>query len=330
MKQTLFTLVILFLVSTLFPQVSRKVVIEHFTNSRCSTCASQNPAFYDLLQNYPNVLHIAYHPSSPYASCIFSMYNPTENDARTNFYGIYGSTPKLVLQGDLVGFQNPIIQAEQIENQLGQMSDYEVRVTQKMNSSTNAEVTLVVKRVNGNTEESLNLYVGLVEKLVNYNAPNGETYHPDVFRKVIYNQALPSLAMGDSAIYVKNYTFDSEWVNDEMYAFGLVQKNDDKEILQAAASRTVGEGPSGLTEYRNLNLGNVFYPNPASDLIHLQPEFSGRFEKIDFFDLTGNKIAEFSDPNNISIDNLASGLYFVQLSGKNNEKYSTKIMVTKH
>ena len=77
-----------------YSQVEKTVVVEHFTNTKCGICASKNPAFYDVLNDYPNVLHIAYHPSSPYSTCAFSMHNHAENDARANYYGVYGPTPQ--------------------------------------------------------------------------------------------------------------------------------------------------------------------------------------------------------------------------------------------
>jgi len=82
-------------------QISQKVIAEHFTNTKCSVCASRNPG---LIQNFvsnPDVLHISIHPSSPYATCIFNQHNKTENDDRTKYYGLYGSTPRLAINGNV-------------------------------------------------------------------------------------------------------------------------------------------------------------------------------------------------------------------------------------
>ena len=96
-------------------QVEQKVIIEHFTNTRCGICASRNPAFYQTLAYYPQALHIAYHPSSPYSSCAFNMHNSSENDQRTYFYNIYGGTPRAVIQGEVVAPGNPLITADKID-----------------------------------------------------------------------------------------------------------------------------------------------------------------------------------------------------------------------
>nr|MBK9652878.1 hypothetical protein [Bacteroidota bacterium] len=75
-------------------QSPKTVLVEHFTNTWCSICASKNPAMYQTLSNYPQVLHIAFHPSSPYPGCVFNVQNMAENDARANYYNAYGGTPK--------------------------------------------------------------------------------------------------------------------------------------------------------------------------------------------------------------------------------------------
>lgn len=51
-------------------QVPKKVLVAHFTNTRCSVCASRNPGFFNNLDNQNNgdLIHIAYHPSRPYNS----------------------------------------------------------------------------------------------------------------------------------------------------------------------------------------------------------------------------------------------------------------------
>jgi hypothetical protein len=112
MKNILF-LVMLALAYTSSAQVQKTVLVEHFTNSRCGVCANKNPGLYQNLASHPDVLHIAFHPSAPYASCIFSQYNPVENDNRTKFYSIYGGTPWIVINGQVqssgTNFGNPAL-----------------------------------------------------------------------------------------------------------------------------------------------------------------------------------------------------------------------------
>tara|TARA_B110000285_G_C15096412_1_gene602244 strand:+ start:1583 stop:1825 length:243 start_codon:yes stop_codon:yes gene_type:complete len=78
--------------------VVKKVLVEHFTYTRCSVCASRNTGFITNLNAQSDVVHISYHPSSPYSNCQFNQYNLQENDDRTKYYGVFGSTPRLVIQ----------------------------------------------------------------------------------------------------------------------------------------------------------------------------------------------------------------------------------------
>ena len=93
---------IIFYSQTLLSQVPKKTIVEHFTNTKCSICASRNPGFYTNLNNQPGVLHLAIHPSSPYNGCQLYQQNSSENDARTNYYGVYGGTPRLVINGSVI------------------------------------------------------------------------------------------------------------------------------------------------------------------------------------------------------------------------------------
>src|SRR4051812_23780642 len=104
MTKRLFLNVFLLCVTSHFAgaQVPKKIVVEHFTNTNCSICASKNPGFYANLSSQPNIQHIAVHPSSPYPACMLSQHNVTENDARTNYYGVYGSTPRFIINGELI------------------------------------------------------------------------------------------------------------------------------------------------------------------------------------------------------------------------------------
>ncbi len=99
-----FTLILLLLISimTINAQVAKKVVVEHFTNTKCGICSSRNPGFYKNLKNFPDVLHLSIHPSSPYAACKLSQQNNPDNDDRTKYYNVYGGTPRLVIQGKVI------------------------------------------------------------------------------------------------------------------------------------------------------------------------------------------------------------------------------------
>lgn len=197
-KRIIFVLLVFPFVNEIFSQdVPKNVIVEHFTNTRCSACASRNPNFYNALKPNPNVIHIAFHPSAPYSACIFSTQNKVQNDARPKFYGIFGSTPRFVINGtELPGSQvvNSTVYNE-FNNQTTPV-DLQVKVAK---AGTDIEVSFNVNIKSNNTIGSVNYLVALVEDTVFYNAPNGEKIHRDVFRRSFSNDALPSFMVPQNA-----------------------------------------------------------------------------------------------------------------------------------
>ena len=326
--KNIITLIVIALTSLgSFAQVERTLVVEHFTNTKCSTCASRNPALFDLLDEYPEVLHISYHPSSPYSTCIFSQHNPAENDGRTNFYGIYGGTPRVVLQGEVVGVQNPILNAGQIEAQLGQTSDFMISVSQEQTDASQVNVQLVVKLVSQPSMQSYNLYAIIAEKQINYNAPNGENVHHEVFRKVLLNQAVSLTEVGDSVIINTNYDIDAAWKDEELIVTAMIQDNESKAILQAFESDKLDSGSSFIGDDEILSLDGALYPNPATDVLHIG-NTGNTFVRAEFYAITGKLVKSFSDPDGMNISDLPEGIYMAVLIDNQQKRHITRIIKT--
>jgi hypothetical protein len=317
-----FILTILFSITS-FAQVDRKVVIEHFTNSRCSVCASRNPAFYNTLENYPDVLHIAYHPSSPYPSCIFNMHNPDENDGRTYFYGIYGATPRVVIQGEVVPPQNPLVKSEQIDSYLGKSSDYRVTVTKNKISGNKYKIVMEIKREGGIEWETIQAWVGLAEKEINYNAPNGESLHHDVFRKWVFKDTVSINPAGNSKTWEFEFQIDPVWSEGEIFAYLILQDMNTKEVLQSGSSL---DTPSGIYKPGIVQLSDVLYPNPGKGIVSVRPEMLEKFTQAEIYNLTGNKMGTFSDLRSIDISDFQDGMYFVIFSDGDKKKYTTRLV----
>ncbi len=321
MKYIFTTIFATIFISSIFSQVEKTVIVEHFTNTKCSTCASKNPAFYEVLDNYPNVLHISYHPSSPYSACIFSQHNPTENDARTNYYGIYGPTPLVVLQGEVIGIQTPLINPEQIENELGQESDFNISIQHILTSGNTIDVTIIIERVNGNGAEDISFYAVLVEKEISYNAPNGEPLHHDVFRLVIDEELISLANTGSSKTIVKTIDINSEWVPEEIVAIGILQDPITKEVIQSAESTSA----TSLFESNTHEVVALLYPNPVTSSLFIQPSERERFVRADVYSFLGNKLIQFTDINKMDMSGLPSGYYFVVLTDKHGHISTSRI-----
>lgn len=303
-----------------FAQVSKNVIVEHFTNSRCSICAtsSKNPAFYTNLAGHPDVLHISYHPSSPYPNCVFSQHNPTENDGRTNYYNIYGSTPKLVVQGIQtpanVGFNS----ADVFSQHLNQTSEVSISIVQTKITDQTIEVMITMTTEVAHNYTDVKLLVGVAEKLVNYDAPNGEQEHHDVFREAmtdIEGDAVTLPAVGESITMTYSVANNADWDFNQMFAYAILNEGITREVIQSQAA-SPSDNTTSTTEvntFKNLKI----YPNPVNDLLNIDLE-RGEDSSAKIFDSFGKLLLEktFDFQTQIDFSNFAQGLYFLEIKNK--------------
>ena len=110
-------------------QVTRNVVVEHFTNTRCGICGSRNPGLFGNLKTSPEVLHISYHPSRPYSSCVLNKHNVSGNDDRAKYYGVYGSTPRVVVEGTAKGNGESFTDKALFSAELGKTTPIDIQLT---------------------------------------------------------------------------------------------------------------------------------------------------------------------------------------------------------
>lgn len=319
MKKLLFTFFAIPLLAT--AQVPKKIIVEHFTNTKCSICASLNPGFYVNLTSQPvDVLHIAYHPSSPYVGCYFSQLNKVENDARTNYYGIYGSTPKIMVNGTLIqatnNYNDPAI-FDPFENQTSPIS---VDLSQAQIGDS-IEVRVRIKRVASGTIPALLLYGGLAEDTVNYTGSNGESQHYDVFRKATFGTTGMALSapdvVGDSIEIVQRVVALGIWNVNRMYAYAIVQEVGNRKTVQ---SSSLPVGIQSITANESSTVPNFeIYPNPVDGFFTVQTDKKSRIE-VKIVDMHGRVLQHIQTTggSQISTSLLQPGLYsvLVTINGK--------------
>ena len=230
----------------IYAQVTKKVVVEHFTNSLCSVCASRNPGFYTNLAAQSNVIHLAIHPSSPYSNCLLNKHNVSENDARTNYYGVYGSTPRLVIQGSVISAGANYAAAGMFSPFLGQTSPVSIKITQFKYAADSIRTRVVIKTESTHNLSNMHLFVALAEDTLFYNSPNGETKHFDVFRKSLTgaNGTPIQIAanVGDSVVYSNVSTVSPSWNFARIYSMAVLQNNSTKEVIQAQSVSAKSNG----------------------------------------------------------------------------------------
>ena len=255
--------------------VPKAIVVEHFTNTLCSVCAGRNPGFYANLRQQPGVLHIAYHPSSPYRACVFSQQNASENDARTNIYGVYGSTPRLVLNGNAVPAAQDYAAPALFAPYQGHTSPFAVAVALRPTGPDSITATVRLATRAAHAYAGLTLYVALVQDTVFYAAPNGEQRHYDVFRKSFTEvnalALVPATAVGGVVTVTKTVYKNPTWTATRLYATAIVQ-DAAQQVVQAAASAHFA---SVLSATRGAAAGGpalVIYPNPVTSRLLLRGE----------------------------------------------------------
>lgn len=315
MKRTL-PLILSFFTIIAHAQVTRKVIVEHFTNTYCSICASRNPGFYNNMGQYPEVLHIAYYPSAPYPACPLNHHNKPEADARTNFYSVYGGTPRIVIQGAVIPSSASYADPSLFTSQLGQTTPFELKVILTATSLTTCQVRVVVKKVAASSLASMTLYGAIVEDTLAFTANNGETKHYDVFRKAVWGSSPISIAapvaVGDSVEQVQTLPFHSAWNTGRIYAIAMLQDGT-KAVIQAERSGHI----SSATSVGTMPMGINIFPDPATDMLSVAGLPAGQYH-VTITDIRGVVIKNELLSGNIDISALRPGMYMLRLTGGDN------------
>jgi hypothetical protein len=299
-------------------QVQKTMVLEHFTNSVCSICSSRNPGLFNNIAQQDNLIQISFHPSSPYSSCLLNKYDKVGNDGRTNFYGIFGSTPRIVINGTVISASTNYNLSSIFDSYKNQTSAFEMKSSLQANPDSFVSVTSIYKR----SESALTtatLAVFAAEDSLAYNAPNGEKLHHNVYRNNFSNSniTLPS-AIGDSITIRHAIKKDVSLKENYVHAIAILQDN--KTLIQASKS---GQAPSMQTNSaKALKINNITtYPNPANSSINLPANTENGLIKI--YGLSGNLMLSQQINGPINVNQLPDGFYTFTVQ-KNTEIYTGK------
>lgn len=299
--------------------VPKMILVEHFTNTLCSTCAARNPDFNSTLSNYQNqVVRLTYHPTSPFSGCIFAQHNSSENDARTNHYDIFGGTPRVVVNGDVINASNPLLNDSRVNTESNATSPFTISINQEIKNDSALFEVIIEKKNTFSAIGDYNLYVALIEETISYNAPNGENTHKNVFRLFLdeANNIILPLEIGESFSFSYGVIIDQEWEESEIAAVAFLQNINSNEILQSGKSEKSGETVS-ISE--NKQIEKLIYPNPAKDIVYIE-NTNLQFNRVEIYNIIGSLVYKASIENNtkqsIDISNFQSGNYIVRLIPK--------------
>lgn len=291
-------------------QVPKNTLVEHFTNTRCSICGSRNPGFYQNLSQHPQVMHIAYHPSAPYKACILNQHNTAENDARTNYYGVYGATPRLIISGKVIPSFTDYDDAALFQPFMNQLSDFDLKtnISRLHADSVTIRVTLTI--ADTHQVNNLRLYVAVAEQELRYAAPNGEQLHHDVFRKVALEMSFTPLSQkGDSVTWTSTIWRHPAWNLAELYPIAIINNDATKEVLQAAAGDKLGF-QTGVFEPDEYAKQVQVFPNPVHNRLYLTLP-SGLNHQVALYNQRGEEVYRALNSTSVLTEDLPDGLYIL-------------------
>lgn len=320
----LFTIYLSFLILNFVSaqQVPLTIISEHFTNTKCGVCASRNPGFNTNLNSFPQVLRISIHPSAPYATCVLSQQNKIDNDARTNYYGVYGSTPKIMMNGELVSTGANYADSNILKPYFIKTSSFMVKSVIAKKGTDSVTVSINIKKVDTSSLTTAILFMGIIEDTVFVNGGNGELKHYNTLRKSLQQSInLPSLT-NDSIIFSYTTMIQSIWNIKRMFSIGILNHVTNKKLIQAGFSGLLKDAIiSGLgNQIDQQNLSIKIYPNPATYNIQIEG-INTRLE-YKLYRVDGIIVSEGFIYENAIIPThiLENGVYWLRMTGEGVDK----------
>lgn len=319
MKKLQFLLAFALVATALTAQqpVKKYVLIEHFTNSRCSVCASRNPAFFTLIeqpQNASELHHLAVHPQFPYSNCVFYQANTADNTALVSRYNVLG-TPSVVLNGTLNPSGSTLLSQATLNTYLNQTSPLHVKVTENNTGGTARTVSISARTVGSIPTAQYKLFVVLAEKTINLTTPNGEKVHHNVMRDLISSDNFTPAALGGTVDLTYTYTPNAAWNASELYILAFVQNTATKEIINSGTR--FDPAISGTQEAAPQQVS--IQPNPAQDLAYAQVS-DDEVKQVELFSVSGQRtVLSFQAQQGqieLPVAALTPGVYFVKMTGE--------------
>lgn len=217
----------------------RMALVEHYTNSGCGPCATNNPAMFDWIKaNKTKAIMISYHLNNVDPNDPMYLHNPSLMNERATYYSI-PSTPHAIVSGNKgSGASQSAIQSS-IDNVTKQTSEITITVNKKPSTGLKQDYSVTVKSTKAYANNMV-LRFAIVQA---YNrltpaGPNGEADHWFVARKMLPNSAGTSISLEANKEKSMDFDFnlDAEWYSNMIFVVAWVQNDLTKEVLQVATS----------------------------------------------------------------------------------------------
>ncbi len=338
----------------------RNVLVEHFTNINPQYTSvasnldnlydSQTDPFASTYKEAPDFTKIQYHLASP-SSDIINKDNPRDPATRALYYGV-AQPPYTIMDGILGDYYNTefngdhgliqpvILDKRALEDPLFNIEIDTILSNQnilKANVKFNYIDSLSVLNTNISVQIALiESNVGGHRNVVRKLLPPSGTFFPGPWSNDLATKIIPI-----------DYTIDVPIENsDNLYILAFVQNKDgstDRRIhqsLMVKAPRKVGRQVVGLPEElpghnSTAEIQDIrVYPNPAKNVINFELDnglaYDYTWELVDqrgAVILSGGLNRNLTTAQQVNIDSIASGVYYVLFKAKNGMKVYRKVAV---
>lgn len=233
-------------------QSQRMVLIEKGTNASCAPCASQTPGFESTLDPVSDkYILLSYQWYYPGYDPMYE-HNPVESDYRFSSYYGQNGVPTAMIDGVVPGSSYPGFNgqwyagalggfsAQMVEDRYEETSPFTIDIEYTLTPSE-ISATVTVTCSEAITASNLKLRIAVIEKVINFDSPPGET-NMDEFHGVM-KKFLPGTSgldlqntwnPGDTETFTESWTHQNVYDYEELAVVAFVQNDSGKEVLQAA------------------------------------------------------------------------------------------------
>ncbi|MBL0309941.1 MAG: T9SS type A sorting domain-containing protein [Bacteroidetes bacterium] len=294
-------------------------------------CSQKSRIFLHVARELSGSVARSLSSKRPYVNCIFSKQNKSENDARTNFYGIFGSTPRAVVQGKVIPPINPLVPMAAYDSTLNQSAPFELNLSMtSVNGSDSILTKAVIIQTDAHGYTTLNLFAVITEDTIFYNAPNGENVHYDVFHRQLFPGNGLSFTVpqniGDSVVITSTFLPDPLWNRNRINVIGMIQTMPSKYIVQSAIQHSITE-PVISTSIGEVGTKELFrfFPNPANREIYFQ---NSEEKNIEIYNTAGQLVKGYTEvQRTLNVEALPEGVYFLRIFSDKSTVESRKLSV---
>ena len=299
--------------------VAKTPLIEGFSSSTCSPCASWNPTFLTWANAHPNVNYIKYQVNWPGTG---DPYYFAQTGDRVTYYNV-SAVPQSI--GDGVEISNSTSALDAV---VTAANANPTPFTISMTPTYSGKVVTIPVTINPYiTVPGLKVRVVVCEKTTTGNVgSNGETSFHHVMMQMLPDAAGTTVSFTDGTAYTNTFTKDmtSTFVEEmgDLMAVVLIQDDATKTVLQSK----IVDFPAGIS---STDLEKVaIYPNPVSSKLNI---LNAEDAVVSVYDVYGKIIksaTSFDSKLVIDLSDVAEGNYIVRIvSGENS--ITRKISVIK-